>query len=241
MNRLFSDKDSTLKQVAVITVVIVVLLAALIVIFNKDAIFGLVGGNELDTEPQGQSIPDFRTSGSEDKDVRTVNYDDLSKTERINLKDYSADFTITTMSGTKQNYTTYRVTKYKGKLLAVSEFKKVLYEDHMLYVNSDLYSFETEAEEADFYREIGITPVEELIELMENGVGIVEATEKTMVLTYIDPEDSRKRSMFEITVENGIVTYEIDYFDNRAYKTVSTSNIDNLITTVLEDSYFDIN
>lgn len=161
---------------------------------------------------------------------------------KINIKDtYKADLIITTRYDNISSTEKYVITKYKEKILAVSDEKRILFDGSNLFVITKLYDYSyNNVNEDSFYSELGITPLNFLLNnLMSSSYQLYSQDDKSLMIVNDDVENNL-REIFEISLETGIITYESHSYNNSTYKFSSVENFDVIDIEDINDSIFTI-
>ncbi len=225
--------------------VVVFLIVVILLIFNIDtlkAVFtgGKGGGN--DDNSQGGAIPDI-DSGSimPGTDIFYEN-DPTNIFSAVNVRDsYTWVFRVTTSYNGVRGVNAFTMTKSGDNFKVESAAKDMIYNNGSLYIESDVYSFNTTADASQIYDEIGITSLESVIERAKDGKATVTVSNdgKTVSVIVTDSE-STIQSEFEVSVEFGIVLSETHYLNGQMIRSVSTDSVDVLIGDDVDEDCFKI-
>jgi len=136
----------------------------------------------------------------------------------------------------------YTLTR-KDKLYKIeSPSSTIAFDGEYLYIKSDIYNYKTISDGSEMYSEIGITSLDDAIALAEkyNSQFVLSGDKKSLYLEIVDNGKSAK-SVFEISVETGIVVSEAHYYNGIMNIKVITESIDVFGANNLTNYYFRVN
>ena len=223
--------------------VALIILFGIILLSNVDKLNAIFNGNKFGDGGEhvgGDGLPimsEDELSGG-DEIYYDSNTADLFAS--INVRDsYRREFRITNSYDDVNTTDTFTMLKSGSNYSVKSTSKNIIYSGGKLYIESGLYSLVTDATETEVYEDIGITPLERVIEIAnsDNAEVTVSPDGKRITVSYSASEFS-SRSEYEISVENGIVTYEAHYKSGQLTRTVTTDYVDVLVGEDISEEHF---
>ena len=244
VNIRFNDRN--VKVISIIaTVGIVLAILSIIVYLNFGAILSLINLDDTQVEENiydPNYIPQIAdNTNSSIEDVYYIAPEDILST--INIRSsYVRNFRIETYHGDDKFSTQYTLT-LKDTLYKIESISStVLFDGEYLHIKSDVYDYKTPSDGSEMYTEIGITSLSEVISLAEkySSKFTLSGDKKSIYVEIVNTGKSTK-SVFEISVETGIVVSEAHYYNGIMNIKVITESIDVFGANNLPDDFFKVN
>ena len=236
-------KDSNVKVIFIIAACgIALAILTLIIYLNFGSILGLFDGSD-DPVRGNNTDPNFVPEISDNTetmlgDVYYLNPVDVL--ESINIRNsYVRKLSVETYHDDDKFNSEYTLTK-KDKLYKIESLTSTTaFDGEYLYITSDIYSYKATSDGTEMYSEIGITSLDDVIAMAEkyNSQFVLSGDKKSLYLEIVDNGKSTK-SMYEISVETGIVVSEAHYYNGIMNIKVITESIDVFGANNLTSDYF---
>ncbi len=211
---------------AVLGLAVLASFVAMIYFGVKTVAGGGRGSGEQDTREY--TVPEILPREDTPDDLIYVDPDGTDLIRLIDVRTvYSAELTCANLADGRLNYDIYWLERKGSVLRAEIPSKTVEFDGSILYVKTELYSYTVPAEEKDFYLELGTASLDEVLQLArEPGSDIqLSMNDKIIVVTSTDSEHGISH-YYEISLEYGLVTYEIHYIGDTVYRLNRIQNID---------------
>ena len=224
------EKAKTPVWLAVIwTVLGVLILASLaaMIYFGVRAIAG-TGANNGPDDTREFTVPEILPREDVPSDAVYIDPEVSDITGLIDIRtSYSAEMICAALDGGELSYDVFRLTRNGSELKAVSPTKTIEFDGSILYVKTELYSYTVPATEKDFYLELGSASLDDVLAVSgENGAETeLSMSEKIIMVSVFDAEHGINH-YYEISLETGLVTYEMHYLNGVIYKLTRIQNID---------------
>ena len=239
-----AKKQSTyLKIILYLVLPLIILAAVLLILANKNIIlFPWLTDNKNPTSDNDLSEDKLYNIVTPDNDFTDVYLYDEPKDllDLVEISDsYLREFRIISSYGKDYTIEKYTLLKNNESFRVESDSKTVISDGKKLYVSHNHASVTTDLTDDSMYSEVGITPLEKIIRLVDKEDCKVQLSDNKKYIKVVYEEESEGEIYeYTISIENGIVTEERFYLNNLMVRTVLTDYIDIYSKQVsIEDNY----
>ncbi|MBQ7599710.1 MAG: hypothetical protein IJU57_03445 [Clostridia bacterium] len=196
------------------------------VFFSVKAIAGS-RENTGNADSRKYTVPEILPRDNYPGDAVYIDPDTADLTSLIDVhSSYSAEIICANLSEGELNYDIFSLSRRGKALKASSPTKTVEFDGSLLSVKTELYSYTVPGTEKDFYLELGAASLEDVLSLSagEDAATELSLNEKIIIVNAFD-RDRGINHYYEISLETGLVTYEIHYLNGVVYKLTRIQNV----------------